>query len=159
MKVTQSLTLQEFAQQFGCLSDDADAFPDFVALIKGFCLFAIVPVHTGYIAAVNTAVAPDNVIPERNQKLIGIIPHLGIFLFLFLSPAEFQTNNGHASGQRPADFPIATQATAERTHSPDNVVVSFAQLFLPDRKNGLASVESVSHHRGDGFFFHFLWCH
>jgi len=53
---------------------------------------------------------------------------------------------------------VGAQAAAERVHGPDQVFILPSQLFLPDRKNRLASLQSLAE-KLLRLFLHFRGCH
>jgi hypothetical protein len=83
---------------------------------------------------------------------------LGVFFFILPGAAESQSHNRQGTGKGPADFSISPQAATEGSHSLDDFIVFPPQLFLPDRKNGLTSMEPFHHHL-HSFFPHFFLGH
>ncbi len=54
--------------------------------------------------------------------------------------------------------PHPPEAASKSAHGPDHFLISPPEFILPDRKNGLASVESL-HHHPHRLFAHFLTSH
>jgi hypothetical protein len=68
-----------------------------------------------------------------------------------------ETQNGERAKDGTTDL-AGAQAAAIGTHGPDQFFVPLAQLFLPDRKNGLASMVALLEHLYR-FFSHLIGCH
>ena len=96
--------------------------------------------------------------PETLEGLLGIGPHPGVFFFIFPGAAEPQPDHRQRSGHGAADLAVSAQASSKSTHGLYDFVVFSAQLFLPDRKNSLASVEPLHQHLG-GFVAHLFFGH
>jgi hypothetical protein len=121
-------------------------------------LLAIGPVHLGDFPAKDATVVLHNIFPEALQKFVGVDPYFRVF-FLFLSAAaEPETQNGQAANYGPAGLPISSQTSSESAHRFHNGLVAFPQLFLPDRKNSLASMEAF-HQPLNRLLPHFFRCH
>jgi hypothetical protein len=97
-------------------------------------------------------------LPESLKDFLGIGPNLGVFFFIFAGAAEPQPHNRQGAGNGSADFSISPQAPAERSQGLDDFIVLPPQLFLPDRKNGLTSMEPLHHHL-HGLFAHLFLGH
>ena len=88
---------------------------------------------------------------------MGEGPHPGIFLFFLPAAAEPEADGRDPPHQGAADFPVSPQSSSEGPQGPDYFVPAAPQLFLPDRKNGLASMETLEH-EFNGSFHHFFAC-
>jgi hypothetical protein len=84
-------------------------------------------------------------LPESLEDLLGTGAHLPIFFFFFRPPAEPESEDPQGTNYRSTDLSISSQASPESAHGPDDFLVLPPQLLLPDRKNGLASVEALDH--------------
>jgi hypothetical protein len=68
-------------------------------------------------------------------------PHAEIFPFLLFAATEDQAEDGDGSADRPTDL-AAPQTATEGAYGPYEILAVLpSQLFLPDRKKGLASVK------------------
>jgi hypothetical protein len=88
----------------------------------------------------------DDFFAETLQKLVGKGPHRRVLFLFFPAPAEPQPQDSQSPDDRSADFPISAQTSPESAHGPDDFLIFPPQLLLPDRKNGLASMETLHHH-------------
>ena len=97
-------------------------------------------------------------LPEFLEDLLGIDPYSGVFFFFFPPPAKLQAENPQGAHHGSADLPVSSQPSSESPHGPDDFLIVPPQLLLPDRKNGLASVEAL-HHELDRLFPHLFQSH
>lgn len=110
-------TFDQFADEVGCLADQGFAFDQFFSLIVLLHLSRVSPVHLNDVAAENGA--PGNLLSKAFQEFPGILPHVHVDLLSDFVPAKKQPNGCKASYDRPADFAMATQSSAERVQYPD----------------------------------------
>ena len=97
-------------------------------------------------------------LPESLEDLLGISPHLRIFFFFFPPPAKSKAENPQGTYHSSADLSVSSQPSSESRHSPDDFLIALPQLLLPDRKNGLASMEAL-HHQLNCLFSHLFQRH
>jgi hypothetical protein len=127
------------------IRDNPPAFQNLFTLIVRLGLFPVPPIHIHDIPAADPSLVFHDR-PKAVEDFMGIGPHSGIFLFVFPGTAESQSHNRQGTGKGPACFSISPQASTESSHGFDDFVVFPPQLLLPDRKNGLASMETLLHH-------------
>jgi len=144
-------SLYEFPDESGCLADQGFAFEKFFSLAVLLHLSRVQPVHLNNVAAEDGA--PGNFLSKAFQEFPGIFPHFHVGLFPdFVSPKK-QSDGCKTSYDNAANFPVATQSTAEGVQSLDQIVILFPEFFLCDHKNGLASMK-VFHEEIHGLFLH-----
>ena len=97
-------------------------------------------------------------LPESLEDFLGIDPYSGVFFFFFPPPAKLQAENPQGAHRGSADLSVSSQPSSESPHGPDDFLIALPQLLLPDRKNGLASVEAL-HHELDRLFPHLFQSH
>jgi hypothetical protein len=111
----------------------------------------------GDLPAENALVLFDD-LPETLEDLLGIGPHPGVFFFVLPGSAEPQPDHRKRSGHGATDLAVSPQAASKSSHGLYDFIVFPPQLFLPDRKNGLASVKTL-HQQLGGFFLHLFLGH
>jgi hypothetical protein len=89
---------------------------------------------------------------------VGISPHRRVLSFFFPASAEPQSQGPQGTYQSPADFSVSPQPAAESSHRLDDFFIPSAQFLLPDRKNRLASMETLHQHL-DSLLSHLLQGH
>ena len=99
-----------------------------------------------------------NDLPEPLEDLLGIRAHLRIFFFLVRPSAEPEAENPQGTYHSSADLSVSSQPSSESPHGTDDFLIFSPQFLLPDRKNGLASVEAL-HHELDRLFPHLFQSH
>jgi hypothetical protein len=139
-------TLQKFPDQPGGIAHDTAALQGFLSLIKEFDLGSVGPVDPGNIPAEKAAVFRDNFFAETFQQLVGKGPHSRVLDLFLPAPAELQAEDSQSPDCGAANLTIPPQAAPESAHGPDDFIPFLPQLLLPDRKNGLASMETLLHH-------------
>jgi hypothetical protein len=92
------------------------------------------------VAAENAA--PDNFFFKAFQEFPGILPHFYVGLFPDFASAKNQSDGCKTSYDSAADFPAASQSPTEGIQSLDQIAILFSELFLRNRKNGLASMKA-----------------
>jgi len=97
-------------------------------------------------------------LPEFLEDLLGTRVHLQIFFFFFPPPAKPEAENPQGAHHGSADLSVSSQPSSESAHSSNDFLIFLAQLLLPDRKNGLASVEAF-HHQLNRLFSHLFQGH
>jgi hypothetical protein len=147
--------LQKFTNQLGRFPYDASALQPLIPVVEDFHLFAVSPIHMDNLPAGNSSVPFDDLIPETIEKLMSAGPHSGVFLFFLAAAAESKPNGRKPPHQRSTDSSVSPQSSSECSQGPDDFVPASAQFFLPDRKNSLASMESLQH-EFYRFFLHFF---
>jgi hypothetical protein len=107
------------------------------------------------LLARNPSVLFDDFVPETIEELMSTNPHSGVFLFFLAAAAESKPNSREPTHQGSADSSVSPQSAAEGPQSPGDFVPVSSQIFVPDRKNSLASMEPLQH-EFYGFFLHFF---
>ncbi len=72
--------------------------------------------------------------------------------------AELQADDGQPADNSAAHFTMRRQTAAEGIHGLDQILILYSQLFLPDRKYGLASLHALTKNL-PRLFLHFRWAH
>ena len=72
--------------------------------------------------------------------------------------AKLQADGSQSANSSTTHFTVSGQTAAECVHSLDQILILYSQLFLPDRKNRLASLHALTEnlHR---LFLHFSGGH
>jgi hypothetical protein len=118
-----------------------------------FDLILVHPVHADDIPAKYTAGC--NFPFEPFHEFMRVFPHTKIGKFIPCTSAEHQAYYGKTSDERAACLTVGPQPSAEGIHCFQHFLAHiFTELLLPDRKNGLASVEKPVKQR-PCLFFHF----
>jgi len=151
-------SFQQFVQELDRIADDPPALQYFFTAVKGAHLVAVLPIHPGNFPALDASVILHDFGPKSPHHFLIIGPHPRVFLFLFAAPAKPQAQNPQGPNQSPTGLAVSAEAAAEGSHGPDHLLILFSQDFLPDRKNGLASMKPLHHHL-HRFFPHFLPSH
>jgi hypothetical protein len=127
------------------------AFPIF------FDLVLVHPVYVDYIPAKDIAVC--DFCSEPFHKFVRIFPHTKIGTFVACASSEHQAYHCKTSDKGAAGLTVRAQSSAEGIHCFQHIFIYiFAKLFLPDRKNRLASMEKPVKY-GACLFLHFRRIH
>jgi hypothetical protein len=97
--------------------------------------------------------APSDFLSKAFQEFPGILPHVYVGLFPDFVPPKKQSDGCKTSYDSTANFPAASQSTAEGVQSLDQIIILFSEFFLRDRKNGLTSMK-LFYQEIHGFFLH-----
>ncbi len=142
--------LRSFARQFPAVLMFF-AFPIF------FDLILVHPVYVDYIPAADGAVC--NFPFEPLHEFMRVFPHPKIGEFLPRASSEHQTYHCKTSDEGAASFTVRPQPSTEGIHCFQHILIHiYTEFLLPDRKNGLASVEKPVK-QGASFSFHFRRIH
>jgi hypothetical protein len=105
-----------------------------------FNLILVHPVHTDDISAKDIAVC--NFRFEPLHEFMRVFPHTKIGKFVPCTSAKHQAYYGKTPDEGAACLTVGPQSSAEGIHCFQHILAHiFTGLLLPDRKNGLASVE------------------
>ena len=146
-----NLSFQHFADQLGC---PADEDPTLVAFTVFFDLLGVFPIDPGDVPAEDGTIC----FFEASQNLFCIEICFPAVPGFTLDEPIFQADRRQSANDGATSLPIAAQSAAECTHGPHQTVVIYPEFFLPDRENGLASMQSI-HQQLSGFFLHFIRYH
>lgn len=92
-------------------------------------------------------------IPEPFHEDPAMLPHFDVRSMPRLRTAIEQADGSQAADHSAAHLAVRPQAAAEGVHGFDQGFISYAEFFLPDRKNGLASMQSLRENP-DRLFLH-----
>jgi hypothetical protein len=151
---TQRLSLRtfyEFPDEAGCLADQSFAFEELFSLPVLLYLSRVCPVHLNDVAAEHAA--RGDFLSKAFQEFPGKLPHVHVRLFPDFVPPKKQSNSCKTSYDSTANFPVASQSTAEGVQCLEQIVILFSEFFLRDRKNGLTSMELL-HEEIHSLFLH-----
>jgi hypothetical protein len=133
-------TLDYFSDKLRSFACQCPAVLMFLALPIFFYLILVHPVHTDDIFAKNTAVC--NLPFKPFHEFMRVFPHAKIGKFIPRASAEHQADYGETSDEGAASFTVCPESSTKGIHCFQHILIYvFTELFLPDRKNGLASVE------------------
>jgi hypothetical protein len=118
-----------------------------------FDLIRVHPVHADDIPAEDAAIC--NFPFKPLHKFMRVFPHAKIGGLIPLVSAEHQAYYCKTANESAASFTVGSQPATEGIHCFKHILAYiFTKLFLPDRKNGLASVEKPVK-QSPCLFFHF----
>ncbi len=137
------LAIHNFSQKPGRRPGQIPAREQFLTFVEGFHRVDVRPVHPCDIPAIYLSLA--DFLSEPLEELADKSPHPQVFLLFILPTAEPQTQNGERAKNGAADLACAQAATVSADGA-NQLFIFPAQLFLPDRKNGLASMVALLEH-------------
>jgi len=142
LRMLKPVFFQQLPEDPGGIGRHVAAGKKFFTVMKLVPLFLVPPVDAGYIPAKNAALA--DLVAEALLKPVPQDPLLKIFRFFSGAPAVSHPDGSQGADYRPADLAGCAQPAPECAHRPHQLRCDFTlQFFLPDRKNGLASLESL----------------
>jgi hypothetical protein len=131
--------LDYFPDKLGSFACQFSAVLMLLALPILFDLILIHPVHAHDIPAKDTAVC--NFPFKPLHEFVRVFPHAKIGKFVPCASAEHQAYYGKTSDKGAARLTVCAQPSAEGVHGLQYFLARILpELFLPDRKNCLASV-------------------